>query len=264
MRLHATRLLRTVLGLALFTAPFVFAGGPAQAQINPLWDHYKAYLAQPHIQHIEQMTLIDQFHAETDVLQYLDFFANPVEKRHGAQIYPINHPELHYTWWAISQHPFAKDVIATNQFGEQLIHIGQSAYLLAPALKNTASGVPLPYANHYKCYECSGDPVNVTVTLTDQFLTRSAVVVVPRFFCAPAEKRLLNGLVYPMVDPSQHYVVYDMDYTTQIYGATIQDQFIPNTNVELNIDRLLMVPSLKSFPTEAGSHTWGKLRSLYR
>lgn len=264
MKLHATRWTRTFFALGLLAALTVLSTSRAQAQVDPNWDHYKAYLARPIIAHSEQVTLVDQFQVTTQLTQYLDWFANPVEKIHDSTPYPIHRPELHYTWWALNQLPFDKDVIAINQFGEQPIHVGQSAYLLNPALKNSQPGTPLPVANHYKCYECTGPPVNATVLLTDQFLTRPAQVLIPRFFCTPVEKRTVTGQIYPIVDPKQHYTVYDMDFTTQIFPATITDQFIPNTQIELNVDRLLMVPTDKVIPTDAKSTTWGRVRGMYR
>ena len=60
-------------------------------------------------------------------------------------------------------------------------------------------------------YPCQGNPINVPVFLTDQFLGRNAVVMVPRWFCAPAEKRTQFGQIYPIIDPRQHYTVYSID-----------------------------------------------------
>jgi hypothetical protein len=250
--------------LALLSAALVLPAGRACAQINPNWDHYKAYLALPHIQHNVQVTLADQFQVTTHVTQYLDWFANPVEKQHGA-IYPIHRPELHYTWWQLGpETPFSKDLIAINQFGEQFIHLDRAVYLLNPANKNTPTGTPLPVANHYKCYLCTGQSVDTLVFLRDQFFGRTAQVFQPRFFCTPVEKRTPDGLIHPIIDPDQHYVVYDMDYTTQAYPATFADQFIPFGQVDLQIDRLLMVPTEKMIPTDAGPSTWGRLKSQYR
>lgn len=263
MTRHAVRPNRTISFLALLAASLALAAGPARAQ-DPLWDHYKAYLAQPHVTFNAQVILTDQFQVTTHLTQYLDWFANPVEKQHAGVTFPINHPDLHYTWWAINQLPFAKDVVATNQFGDHVIHVGQSAYLLNPALKNAPAGTPLPVANHYKCYECTGDSIGVPLILTDQFYARTAGLLVPRFFCTPVEKTIQGGPTYPIVDPNQHYVVYDIDFGPPIFNAVIRDQFVQDLPVQLNVDRLLMVPTVKSFPTGTESSTWGRLKRLYR
>lgn len=239
--------------------------GLVQAQVDPLWDHYKAYDVQPQFLLNTQVTLVDQFQVTTHVTQHLDWFANPVEKRHDPAIFPINRPELHYTWWLLGPEvPFAQDLVAINQFGEQFLRLDRSVYLLNPANKNAPTGAPLPVANHYKCYSCLGQPVNVPVFLTDQFFGRAATVFAPRFFCTPVEKRLADGVTYPIIDPDQHYTVYDIDPTTPIWPAVVQDQFIPPTPVELNLDGLLMVPTEKVIPTDTRPSTWGRVKSQYR
>jgi len=275
MRIPTTAGTRHLPALLLFTAVIALAGSRAQAQVDPTWDHYKAYIEADNINLPQpvQVTLTDQFQQTTWLVRQLGYFANPVKKEHGTLVFPINHPELHYTWWSSGTvpGPFTKDVIAINQFGQNVIHIvpnnpfGDSEYLLNPALKNAPTGTLLPLANHYRCYPCSGDPVNVQVFLTDQFLARPAMVGVPRFFCTPVEKRLANGTVYPMVDPRQHYVVYNMDFNNQVFAARVSDQFI--TDQQLNtilIDHLLMVPTQKEFPTGNQTSTWGRMKALFR
>jgi hypothetical protein len=211
------------------------------------------------------VTLIDQFQVTTHGTVVLDWFANPVEKRHDPEIYPITRPELHYSWWRLTPElPFSQDLVAINQFGEQFLQLDRSVYLLNPANKNTPTGAPLPVANHYKCYSCIGQPVNVSVFLTDQFFGRPATVLAPRFFCTPVEKRTSDGLTHPIVDVDQHYTVYDIDPTTQFWTATFADQFIPFGEIVLNLDQLLMVPTRKVIPTEAGPSTWGRVKAQYR
>jgi hypothetical protein len=249
--------------------------GTARAQVNPLWDHYKVYLGlSPTVDlpQSQEVTLLDQFQQTTWFVRQLAHFANPVQKEHGGSIHPIHQPELHYTWWHSGRvpGPFATTVIALNQFGDRTIQVGTNAfgdseYLLNPALKNAPTGTPLPVANHYRCYPCTGDPVNVPVILTDQFLTRTAMVLLPRFFCTPAEKRLADGTVYPIVDAAQHYTVYDMDFNNTPFTARISDQFITDHQLSLIfLDRWLMVPTRKELPTDTKSSTWGKVKSLYR
>jgi hypothetical protein len=252
-----------------------FPVGAARAQVDPLWDHYKVYLALSPSADLPQsveVTLVDQFQQTTWFVRQLAHFANPVQKDHAGSTSPINRPDLHYTWWHSGRvpGPFGITVIALNQFGDHTIQVGTNAfgdseYLLNPALKNAAAGTPLPVANHYRCYPCTGEPVNVPVILTDQFLARTALVIVPRFFCTPAEKRLADGTVFPIVDAAQHYTVYDMDYTNTAYSARISDQFITDHQLSLIfLDRWLMVPTRKELPTQTKPSTWGRLKSLYR
>ncbi len=249
----------------LLLAALVVPASLAQAQIDPTWDHYKVYHVDPHVPFSTQVTLRDQFQTTTHSTKILDWFANPVEKRHGAAIFPIHRPELHYSWWELDpQLPFSQDLIAINQFGEQFIKLDRSVYLLNPANKNAAPGTPLPVANHYKCYACIGEKVDAQVFLIDQFFGRPAIVAEPRFFCTPVEKRTADGLVHPIVDPNQHYVVYNIDPSNTTWTATFADQFIPFAQIVLDQDQLLMVPTEKVIPTEAGPTTWGRLKSQYR
>jgi hypothetical protein len=213
------------------------------------------------------VTLLDQFMRSTNQVSQLEKFANPVQKEHHGQTFPINRPELHYSWWRISPDPFSIPIIAKNQFGDQPLTVLSSRYLLNPAKKNAPSTLPIPVANHYKCYDCQGQPITLPapITLTDQFYTRTAQTLVPRFFCTPVEKRTQEGLIYPMTDPRQHYTVYEIQPGFQIWPALISDQFITDRNVELQNDRYLMVPTDKTFPpTDTKSSSWGRLKQIYR
>jgi len=251
--------------LALLTGFLAFAGR-ANAQVNPNWDHYHVYTVAPHPSSGFHVSLIDQFGATPHTVQVMNYFANPVQKQHGALVFPINNPQLHYTWWVLDPQPFSKDVIASNQFGDQPLHLSEIDYLLAPALKNAPAGQPLPVANHYKCYACQGNAVNVPVTLVDQFFGRSALVGFPRFFCTPTDKIVQEtGQTFPMTDPNQHYTVYEIDPISTGFSATVRDQFlIQGGTVSFPLSVMLMVPTTKSFPTPTESHTWGRLKTLYR
>jgi hypothetical protein len=265
MSLVATRILRTML-LAVLTAVLMCAGGPAGAQVNPEWDHYHVYTVAPKpTLGLAGVTLIDQFGATTHTVEILNLFANPVQKQHGALTYGIHHPELHYTWWTINEQPFSKEIIASNQFGDQGLHLGPIVYLLNPALKNGVPGQPLPVGNHYKVYEATGNPVNIPVGLIDQFWGRQAVVGFPRYFCCPADKRTPDGQIHPMVDPKQHYTVYEIEPLPTPFSATVRDQFLfQNPQLAFPQSVLLMVPTDKILPTPGASPTWGRLKTLYR
>jgi hypothetical protein len=253
---------RGLLALVWLFALLVLPVGNAQAQPDLSWDHYKVYDVTP-LTFPGQVTLLDQFGATTHQLIVLDWFANPVSKQHGAAFYGISRPDLHYTWWRLDPEVVLnKDLVAINQFGSQPLHIDRAVYLLNPALKNFQPGQPLPVANHYKCYACSGPPINTPVFLTDQFYSRPATVLSPRFFCTPVDK-VFNGQVHPMVNPNQHYTVYDIEPGPAIWPATFRDQFI-SSSIDLRDDRLLMVPTEKVIPTDADPTTWGRLKSYYR
>ena len=268
--MHAHRTPAMVRGLGSLVLAFVVLtsfAGTAGAQSDSLFhDHYKVYQqTHPQLDPLgAQVTLRDQFLTTTHVVLSLDYFSNPVEKRHGPGFYPIRIPYLHYSWWKFEPEvPLGVDVIASNQFGDQTLHIDRAVYLLNPALKNEASDVPLPLANHYKCYACSGQGVGAAVTLVDQFFARDALVTFPRFFCTPTEK-LFNGINDPILVPDLHYVVYEIDPMPLVWTAVGRDQFMSQIPLVLSPDRFLMVPTAKIPVTPAAPSTWGRLKSQYR
>ena len=172
-------------------------------------------------------------------------------------------PQLHYTWWRISPQPYEALVVATNQFGDQTLRLFDAQYLWNPALKNEA-GDPPP-ANHYKCYACEGNPIQVPVLLTDQFDEWRAVVTWPRWFCNPAEKTDPTGQVYPIEDPQLHYICYEFEeIDPALFTAMVTDQFIREELLNLSPSDLLCVPTEKLEVTPTQQGTWGRMKIMYR
>ncbi len=239
-------------------------GGRAQAQVDPLWDHYKVYEAAPRLPGPTiPVILRDQFFDAQHGVEYLEKFMNPVQKiTSTGQVSPINDPLLHYTWWRISDYPFAASVTVTNQFGDQGLFVGAAVYLLNPALKNQTGG-ELPLKNHYRCYDCQGQSIDKPITMIDQFDTWQAVVRFPRYFCNPAEKEI-PGAIYPIVDPAQHYVCYEFDPIDPYpFGALVRDQFIQH-DLQLYPAHLICVPTVKMGVVSVKPSTWGSIKTLYR
>lgn len=253
--------------LLLVLAPLAFGAGRADAQVSPLWDHYKVYLTPPFPTPPLNLTLTlrDQFGLFTHQVLQLERFMNPTTKQvlPDTAVFPINNFDLHYTWWRISPQPFSARVTAVNQFGDHTLTVFDAVYLLNPARKNQPGNPPI--ANHYKCYECDGPPINRQVRLVDQFGPWDAGVTVPRLFCNPVEKQLPGQQPDPILDPNQHYICYDFvpeDLATRT--ATITDQFIANHTTQLTNSRMLCVPTYKTGVTSTGTGTWGRLKVLYR
>lgn len=252
---------------ALFAAFCALPGARAEAQVPITWDHYKVYRVNPPTTGAFPVILRDQFSVTQHQAQLLEFFANPVEKQVAnpppVQIFPITDPLTHYMWWRINPNPFPASVHVGNQFGDQNLLLQEGLYLLNPALKNQVAG-PLPVRNHYKCYSCNGQPVNVPVNLIDQWDTWQTNVVFPRYFCTPVEKQVLGGPLFPIINPNQHYVVYEFTpQDPQIFPALIRDQFHQGTH-DMFPGLYLMVPTEKFVVTETTPSTWGKLKVLYR
>jgi len=269
MRATGTRGSRAALALLLLAVTATLWVARAEAQVDPLWDHYKVYFVTPPIPPppLPPITLRDQFGQSTHDVMVMDRFMNPVQKMHGPLIFPIHDPLTHYAWWQISPQPFSMTVTVTNQFGDQTLFVNDAQYLLNPALKNQVG--PPPVRNHYKCYNVQGPPVDVPIGMTDQFDTWTATVLLPRFLCNPAEKEVgppgAGGQTYPIVDPNQHYVCYDFQpFDPQPFTAFMTDQFVRDQTMVLNPGHMICVPTYKHGITSSTKDTWGRLKLLYR
>lgn len=243
----------------------VLVGSQANAQVDPIWDHYRAY-AIPEATRLAgpPVTLKDQFGSWSYSTTELQCFSNPDQKTHDGITYGINAPRLHYTWWRLPSDGFDRPgVQVSNQFGPQSLHVkGNAQFLLNPATKNDAG--PIPAANHYKCYFCEGTAPNVTVALADQFTQRSALVGRPFWLCNPTQKIDVSGLTHEIVDPDQHLVCYSIEPELVSFTAVVSDQFIQNRQLALLGSLYLCVPSEKHDPTPTETSTWGRVKTLYR
>lgn len=231
---------------------------------NPAWDHYKAYDVTPNPTVNLSVDLKDQFTAEGAFVRALHRVANPAEKRlSDGSSFPISDPRLHYTWWELERRSFSRTVNVANQFGTQTLQLISTSYLLNPALKNESGSLPL--ANHYKCYDCTGNDVNVTgVTMIDQFGSNIANISTPRWFCTPTEKRVA-GVLYRIIDPNRHYVCYIYSPPhSPLITADVTDQFINRERVTFSGSKIFCVPTEKVDPTPARLDSWGRLKVLYR
>jgi len=268
-----------VLLVSLFvTALVVLHGARADAQVNPLWDHYKVYEVVPPPLQIGGglVTLTDQFGTYDHQMLQLLRFMNPVEKQViGDGTYGIHDDITHYAWWSISPQTFSATVTATNQFGDQTLNVHDGVYLLNPALKNQPlTNILQLYKNHYKCYLCDGQPINKQVILTDQFGQWSATVTFPRYFCNPVDKHVLSPFPeedWPILDPNQHYICYELQPEDPTpHTATVVDQFIrlmgfsDPPSMDFHPSRYLCVPTLKTGVTGTARDTWGRVKMLYR
>jgi hypothetical protein len=262
MRGFVTRCSRALLLVAALTA---LVAANAHAQVPTTWDHYKVYNATPnHMVPIPPVVLADQFQTTTHNVQFLDYFMPPTEKHllPPPGSFLINEPALHYSWWRISPSTFGALVAAQNQFGDQTLNVTEAEYLLNPTLKNQ-TGAP-PVRNHYKCYRCTGQPINRDVRLIDQFDTWQTPVLFPRYLCNPTAKQIQGQPPHPIVDATRHYICYDIQPDPALFPASITDQFVNNVPIELQPGIMLCVPTRKLGVTATTQDTWGKLKMMYR
>src|SRR5262249_12472751 len=216
-------------------------------------DHFRCYppLTNPTLP--TNIQLIDQLdaalHQVENINQLILFrFCNPVQKTIGDVITPIVNIKHHLTIFLINPQPLImRTVTVRNQFGTQTLSVADARALAVPTGKaifpNPAPPAPLDL-DHYKCYIASGNPVNVLVTLRDQFFAESVGVTQPRAFCNPV-KKIHDGITTGILNPDGHLVCYATT-PSAFAGATvnISNQFGLFT-LELSRPDLLCVPSLK-------------------
>jgi hypothetical protein len=266
MRALATHRTRSLLLVVLLAAPLALAGSQANAQVLPTWDHYKVYFTPPFPlpPPVTSVTLTDQFGQFNHQVLQLELFMNPTQKEDSHGLFPINDPITHYAWWRITPQPFNAVLAGTNQFGDQTVNVHDAIYLLNPALKNQ-TGNP-PQKNHYKCYQCDGQPVNAQVLMTDQFGPWTATVTFPRYFCNPVQKQVQGSpIVNPILEPNQHYICYEFQPAQPTpFTAVMTDQFTVNHGLQLTPSQYICVPTYKTGFTATSKDTWGRVKLLYR
>lgn len=226
--------------------------GTTVAQAPPPLDHFLVYQHAP-IPAGFTVSLTGQFDTGPVVTNVADQvrFANPVQKTHSGVIYGIADPWRHYDWYRLVNVP-AEPVRAVrfrNQFGEASVRIQTPVFLLVPAEKLSHPGGSQPPvgADHYKCYQIvaiGSHPPTPIVGLKDQFQSRTNVgVFSPRLFCVPVEKDHA-GQIFPIQNPQEHLVVYDLSPWTFTRDVLARDQFLTSQFV---VERAawLAVPTYK-------------------
>jgi hypothetical protein len=251
-------------------ACITLAAGVAHAQppnTPPGVDHYLVYpvLNPPSISF--PVILSDQFLSSSPTQTIsLQFFMNPVNKNNEGIIDDITH----YTWWQTNPQPFGAICLVSNQFRpDQQLNVSQPHFLLNPALKGltTPPQGTIPPKNHYRVYDASGQPIEITVGLQDQFFAYQAIVHFPRFLAPPVDK-IFQGVDYPILDPVAHLVIYDISILAPVPPPQPPPVFAKDEfgtwQLQLGPPVLLAVPSYKTGVVPTHGTTWGKLKSLYR
>jgi hypothetical protein len=258
-----TCLLLAILAIGCVALP----AGPAFAQGTigpPGVDHYLVYRVINPPSLSVPVALSDQFMLNASyVTLTMDYFMTPVNKNGEGIIDPVTH----YTWWRISTHPFGASALVTNQFGQgQHLDVFKPGYLLNPAVKNAPAGATIPPKNHFKAYDAKGLPPARVVDLVDQFFPLQAYVDSARYLATPAQK-LYNGVMFPILDPIGHLVVYKIvpqPGAPPVQGPVFVADEFGRWPVELGERVMLCVPSFKYEVTPVKPKNWGDLKHLYR
>ncbi|MCH9647891.1 MAG: hypothetical protein K0U98_06605 [Deltaproteobacteria bacterium] len=227
----------------------------AEARLEALearLDHFKLYDFFP-IEVGYRAYLRGQFdEAEVEVrLRELDHLLNPVSKaRKGEEPPELVNPMDHYLMYrAPSFEGYVyKRVTILNQFGRQEYELGRAVRMIVPAEKIEKGSEPPVERDHYKVYDIlSSKMIEAPVTLTDQFVKNSTVVLDPRFFCVPAEKVIVGDggkKRFPIYDEEAHLTIYGIDPDELSETREVEDQF-GREEVEAVLGVMLAVPTLK-------------------
>jgi hypothetical protein len=205
-------------------------------------DHYMVYVvkALPIGQTIRLFGQFDTTWQSAFVDRYTRHL-NPVEKNGE----PINDKDAHLSWYDIQgQNEPIRSVWLENQFGPQDIKIGEAVALLVPTEKIEPGSQFPPNLDHYKVYKVvSGNPVNAQVDLVDQFMQQGNVAMQPVYFAVPVQKRH-NGTIFPINNPDDHLIFYQLDPIDFNFFRQTKDQFgLKDTSTLFT--ELLGVPSRK-------------------
>jgi hypothetical protein len=216
--------------------------------------HYQSYdVSQPELGG-ETVGLSDQFGSRTVRLEEIEWLMNPASKqRTGGETSPILRPDEHYTCHGFTVPSYTeRSLRVTNQFvTDSTVRIGRPLALCTPAQKRTdlpPVGLPPLWQQHYECYDVRTESprfTSETVTVTDQFGTRSARLDRARELCVPAEKRRTGLPAEPILNEDELYVCYRIVSHTPTFTsrtAFTHDQFRQDA---LNVvsPRRLCVPS---------------------
>ncbi|MFC1981633.1 hypothetical protein ACFLVN_05280 [Chloroflexota bacterium] len=262
---------------------FLSGGGSATAQEPPyVLDHFKGYkiktdtnqppAANPFV------VLQDQFDRrlqkwELKKVGTADMFFNPVEKTvvtaSGTEINtPIKDERNHLTRFPIASiadmpaETTRWNVQVQNQFGKmQKLLVGPATYILVPTEKNPVAGQSDNFPDnldHFKWYPAiRGKPVNIKVTLDDQWGTwEDVMVLTPVAFANPVRKiHLLSSAaaggdinISEIQHPEAHLVAYKLEgpqSSSDPITAIINNQFVQTQNIAVLEGNLLLVPSAK-------------------
>jgi hypothetical protein len=200
----------------------------------------------------ETVLLEDQFDTfEEAYVEFAWFFSNPVEKLHDEMVTPILNQDHHLTIYNILcegtfGHYSGVDVY--NQFGIQQLNVDPPVYLAVPTQKlDPGPHGPPVGLDHFLLYPViGGTPMEVVVSLNDQFHEEPEVwVLEPVYFANPVQKTH-GDTVTPIEHPEAHLVFY------AISGGTFDGLVVAENQFSLGPRELgvynpvfLAVPSLK-------------------
>lgn len=209
-----------------------------QQQQEPL-DHFNRYPILQGVPPTAPVNLVDQFGSFNTILGLPSHFFVPALKNNEPGFDPLSH----LTCYPVEEFPadlIPPDVMVTNQFGNSVLDLHSQAELCVPTQKliDPPGEVTI---DHFLCYSATGQPLNTTVLLQDQFGSQDAIVLDPVTFCNPVDK---NG--EGVVNPVDHLTCYNYQSQSPTIGQVpISNQFVQDSGITIERPDALCVPSLK-------------------
>ncbi len=224
---------------------------PSEKVVPPVppLDHFKCYNVWNATPVMEFVDVMDQFGEYLSVMVLeAEWFCNPVDKNGEGMTNPDNHLTVYNIstgmipgWW---------NVTVDNQFGLQKLTVYGPVALAAPTWKlyPNSHGHPM-YLDHYLLYAVwSGSPVNVVVSLDDEFpdMATAVNVTYPRYFANPVIYKFHGGDETAAWDPEAHLVFYDISPNFEwLPWVEVYNQFEYGVLNLTPLEQLLAVPSDK-------------------
>ena len=175
-------------------------------------------------------------------------FGNPVSKN-GRRVY---NRVTHLAWYALAgAREATRTVVIENQFGKEILVLGDPRLLLVPAIKQKypkprRARIPID-VSHFKGYRVMHWEHHTirTYKLKDQFDAKpvSTRVYPPVFFCLPVEK-YVGSKKHLMRNPKEHLTIYPIMPRPYREARSAWDQFGGDSLSDFYA-RFLAVPTLK-------------------
>ena len=215
----------------------------------PPLDHFKGYIHTPIPAEPNEIYLEDQFNAFWAEATLANVFCTPAVKWHEGVPSELFYPDNHLMLFDISYTGEFPDmsVFVYNQFGFEGLVVGAPVKLAVPTQKLDPPHSPPINLDHFLLYEAFGFPIEVPVTLDDQFITGEEVLVFqPIYFASPVQKTHGPDTT-PIANPWGHLVFY------QAIGAPTDIPVVADNQFGLSMP-VLTEPFLLAVPTEKWSY----------
>jgi len=169
----------------------------------------------------------------------------PTIKVIGKHVTPMVNPRLHLLCFPVSQTPHPDKVWDQNQFGTQVLKIGNTTMLCLPSLKQVI--VPV---DHHLCYTVTGGKYKIppNIVLKNQFSPKGFKARVGNavIHCNPVIKTLPTGQVFGVTNPRAHLLCFKMAAAKQPTPEVVVTNQFGSATLLPGQPNLLCLPSWKS------------------